>query len=112
MPDAISLLKADHKKVRGMLDELEKTTERAVKKREKLLADIESELRVHTDIEETIFYPAFLGFLGVPRSSSGSSGSSGSSEFLGFLGFLGREGMGYRDLNAVFSGKEILQPTE
>jgi len=60
MPDAISLLKADHKKVRGMLDELEKTTERAVKKREKLLADIENELRVHTDIEETIFYPAFL----------------------------------------------------
>ncbi len=60
MPDAISLLKADHKKVRGLLDELEKTTERAVKKREKLLGDIEKELQIHTDIEETIFYPAFL----------------------------------------------------
>jgi hemerythrin superfamily protein len=59
MPDAISLLKADHKKVKGLLDELEQTTERAVKKREKLLAQIETELRVHTDIEETIFYPAF-----------------------------------------------------
>jgi hemerythrin superfamily protein len=59
MPDAISLLKADHKKVKGLLDELEQTTERAVKKREKLLGQIETELRVHTDIEETIFYPAF-----------------------------------------------------
>ena len=70
MPDAISLLKADHKKVRGMLDELEKTTERAVKKREKLLADIEKELRIHTDIEETIFYPAFLAAGNISFSSS------------------------------------------
>jgi hemerythrin superfamily protein len=57
--DAISMLKADHKKVRALLEELEKTTERAPKKREKLLGQIETELRVHTNIEETIFYPAF-----------------------------------------------------
>ena len=57
--DAISLLKADHKKVKGLLEELEKTTERGAKKRTKLLNQIETELRVHTDIEETIFYPAF-----------------------------------------------------
>lgn len=57
--DAIGLLKADHKKVRGLLEELEKTTERAAKKRVKLLQDIETELIVHTNIEESIFYPAF-----------------------------------------------------
>lgn len=58
--DAISLLKADHKKVKGLLEELEKTTERGAKKRAKLLGQIETELKVHTEIEETIFYPAFL----------------------------------------------------
>jgi hemerythrin superfamily protein len=57
--DAIALLKADHKKVKGLLTELEETTERGAKKRTKLLAQIEKELQVHTDIEETIFYPAF-----------------------------------------------------
>ena len=57
--DAISLLKADHKKVKGLLEELEQTTERGAKKRKKLLDQIENELRAHTNIEETIFYPAF-----------------------------------------------------
>lgn len=57
--DAISLLKADHEKVRGMLTELEETTERAGKKRTKLLADIKREIEVHTQVEEEIFYPAF-----------------------------------------------------
>ena len=57
--DAIALLKADHQKVRGLLSQLEKTTDRSGGKREKLLATIEEELRVHTRIEEQIFYPAF-----------------------------------------------------
>lgn len=57
--DAIALLKADHKKVKAMLEELEATTERGARKREKLLAQIGRELEVHTEIEETIFYPAF-----------------------------------------------------
>jgi hemerythrin superfamily protein len=57
--NAIHLLKADHKKVKGLLEELESTTERGAKKRVKLLARIERELKVHTSIEETIFYPAF-----------------------------------------------------
>ncbi len=57
--DAIALLKEDHQKVRGLLSELEKTTERASDKREKLLATIEQELKIHTKIEEEIFYPAF-----------------------------------------------------
>lgn len=58
--NAISLLKADHKKVKGMLEDLESTTERGPGKRTKLLAQIRTELEVHTTIEEEIFYPAFL----------------------------------------------------
>ena len=38
---------------------MEETTERAVSKREELLATIEQELEIHTKIEEDIFYPAF-----------------------------------------------------
>ena len=57
--NAISLLKADHKKVKGLLEQLEATTERRAATRKKLLAQIETELKVHTSIEETIFYPAF-----------------------------------------------------
>ena len=58
--DAIALLKADHERVRGLLAELEKTTEKAGTKRQKLLATIEQELKVHTKIEEDVFYPAFF----------------------------------------------------
>ena len=57
--DAIALLKEDHKKVKGLLSELEETSEKGVKKREKLLAQIEKEVKVHTQIEEEIFYPAY-----------------------------------------------------
>lgn len=57
--NAIALLKADHKKVKSLLEELEATTDRAAKKRGKLLAQIDQELKIHTEIEETIFYPAF-----------------------------------------------------
>jgi hemerythrin-like domain-containing protein len=56
--NAIQLLKEDHKKVRGLLAELESTTSRGTKKRAQLLATIATELRVHTKIEEEIFYPA------------------------------------------------------
>jgi hemerythrin superfamily protein len=57
--DAIALLKQDHQKVRALLSDLEKTSDRAAGKRQKLLAEIEQELTVHTKIEEQIFYPAF-----------------------------------------------------
>lgn len=59
MPSAIALLKQDHEKVKGLLTELESTTERATKKREQLVADIEMEIKVHSKIEEEIFYPAY-----------------------------------------------------
>ncbi|OJA04231.1 hemerythrin domain-containing protein [Halomonas sp. QHL1] len=58
--NALELLKQDHDKVRDLLTQLVNTTEQAAKKRPELLAKIEKELHVHTQIEEEIFYPAFL----------------------------------------------------
>jgi hemerythrin-like domain-containing protein len=57
--DAITLLKEDHKKVKGLLAQLEKTTERGADRRLKLLGQIETEVKIHTTIEEEIFYPAY-----------------------------------------------------
>ena len=55
--DAIKLLKVDHDKVKGLLDELESTTERGVKTRSELFATIKGELTLHEIVEEEIFYP-------------------------------------------------------
>ena len=55
--DAIALLKRDHDKVKGILRELEPTTERAEKTRTELFAKLKTELTVHEIIEEEIFYP-------------------------------------------------------
>ena len=57
--DAIALLKADHDKVRGLLSQLEKSTERSADRRQSLLSRIEMEIKAHTTIEEEIFYPAY-----------------------------------------------------
>jgi hemerythrin-like domain-containing protein len=51
--DAISLLKEDHQRVRQLLKRL------ASNGSEELLEQVENELKVHTQIEEEIFYPAF-----------------------------------------------------
>lgn len=55
-PDAIALLKQDHEKVRGLLGQFENATGA---RRQKLLTQIEKELKIHTTIEEEIFYPAY-----------------------------------------------------
>jgi hemerythrin-like domain-containing protein len=57
-PDAISLLKDDHKNVKDLLSKLESGRGNAAS-REQLVAKIENELRIHTQIEEDLFYPAF-----------------------------------------------------
>lgn len=57
--NAIELLKADHEKVKKLLNDLTDTTTRAEKKRPQLLEEIEQELEIHTHLEEKIFYPAF-----------------------------------------------------
>jgi hemerythrin superfamily protein len=56
-PDAVSLLRADHKKMRQLLTELKSAEKPA--QRQHLLAQVKHELEVHTTIEEEIFYPAF-----------------------------------------------------
>jgi hemerythrin superfamily protein len=56
--NAIDLLIADHDKVRKLLEELDKTTERGVRTREELFNRIKNELTVHEIIEEEIFYPS------------------------------------------------------
>jgi hemerythrin superfamily protein len=55
--DAIGLLEADHRIVKKLLNELDATTERALKTREELFTTIKRELTVHEVIEEEIFYP-------------------------------------------------------
>src|SRR6266850_8401993 len=56
--NAFTLLKADHKKVADLLEQIDSTTERGIKTREDLFKRLKNELDVHTRIEETIFYPA------------------------------------------------------
>ena len=55
--DALTLLKNDHDKVKGIMSELEPTTERAEKTRTELFTKLKVELTVHEIIEEEIFYP-------------------------------------------------------
>ena len=55
--DAITLLEQDHQKVKKLMAEIEKTTERGVKTREELFNKLVTELTVHEKIEEQIFYP-------------------------------------------------------
>src|SRR3954453_16178622 len=58
-PDAIALLKEDHKKVKSLLGDLEKSSMRGGPRAQKLVAQIDKELNIHSQIEEEIFYPAF-----------------------------------------------------
>jgi hemerythrin superfamily protein len=58
VPDAIALLKADHRQVEQWFEEFEST--RSASKKQRLATNICDALKVHTEIEEEIFYPAFL----------------------------------------------------
>jgi len=57
--DAIALLKADHRKVENLFEQFEKATSSS--RKQKLAHEICTELKIHTLIEEEIFYPAFQG---------------------------------------------------
>jgi hemerythrin-like domain-containing protein len=57
-PDAIALLKEDHAKVSAMFEQYEKLGDKAEAKKLALARKICNELKVHTQIEEEIFYPA------------------------------------------------------
>jgi hemerythrin superfamily protein len=56
--DAVALLRADHKELRRLLEEL-KGAQSSSDRRERLMARVEDALKAHTKIEEEIFYPAF-----------------------------------------------------
>ena len=57
--DAIALLKADHRKVEDLFHKFEKA--RDADRKQAIAHEICTELKVHTMIEEEIFYPAFRG---------------------------------------------------
>ena len=57
--DAIALLKADHRKVEDLFEQYEKAS--ASSRRKKIAHEICTELKIHTMIEEEIFYPACRG---------------------------------------------------
>jgi len=57
-PDAIALLKADHRQVEEWFEQFEKA--RDDDRKQRLATQICNALKVHTTIEEEIFYPAFL----------------------------------------------------
>jgi hemerythrin-like domain-containing protein len=56
--DAIALLTAEHRQVSAMFKQFEELGERAKASKKKLADQICTALRVHTQIEEEIFYPA------------------------------------------------------
>jgi hypothetical protein len=56
--DAIALLKADHRQVEEWFEQFEKA--RDDERKQELATNICNALKVHTIIEEEIFYPAFL----------------------------------------------------
>ena len=56
--DAVALLKADHRQVEAWFAQFSKSRSNA--RKEQLAGQICAALRVHTAIEEEIFYPAFL----------------------------------------------------
>jgi hypothetical protein len=58
-PDAIALLKADHRKVEELFEQFESAKGSA--KKQALAKQICAELTVHATIEEEIFYPACRG---------------------------------------------------
>lgn len=57
--DAIALLKADHRTVEALFEKFEKARDDG--KKQAIARQICTELKVHTLIEEEIFYPAFRG---------------------------------------------------
>ena len=57
--DAIALLKADHREVEDLFSKFEKA--RGQERKQELAEQICNELKIHSMIEEEIFYPAFRG---------------------------------------------------
>jgi len=56
--DAVALLRADHRQVEKWFEEFQNA--RSIDRKQSIAAQICAALRVHTMLEEEIFYPAFL----------------------------------------------------
>ncbi len=56
--DAIALLKADHRQVEQLFEQFQST--RSDSRKQSLAQQVCQALKVHTQLEEEIFYPAFL----------------------------------------------------
>jgi len=54
--NAITMLKDDHEKVKGLFDQFEKSKDHSQKM--KIAAEAINELKIHATIEEELFYPA------------------------------------------------------
>ena len=67
--DGLQLLAADHRKVEDLFASFEKASGTAAK--EKLVRQICTELKVHAQIEEEIYYPAIRGKVEEARSRRG-----------------------------------------
>lgn len=59
--DAIMLLRADHDEVKDLFDKFEETED--TERKRSIAEKICTELKIHSLIEEEIFYPAFRGIL-------------------------------------------------
>ena len=57
--DAIKLLSADHREVEALFEKFEKASRDGTK--EKIAKQICTELKIHAQIEEEVFYPALRG---------------------------------------------------
>lgn len=57
--DAIALLKADHREVEALFAKFESA--KGLEKKQAIAEQICTELKIHTMIEEELFYPAFKG---------------------------------------------------
>src|ERR1051325_1664277 len=61
--DAIQLLKEDHAKVKKAFRQFEKLEDREGPRAQQIVATVLADLKVHTQLEEEIFYPALRGAL-------------------------------------------------
>ena len=59
MRSILATLKAEHATLKGLFEQMDETTDRAQKRREKLLQQIERVLIPHAKWEELVFYPEF-----------------------------------------------------
>lgn len=59
-PNAVALLKSQHREVEALFKEIEAAAERATEKKEALFETVVKKLTAHIKIEESIFYPAVM----------------------------------------------------